>query len=371
MDVTIKNKKSKDESAYVTGANLPGGEGTADVFVKGENDKYVVNKEVLNPGAKTGPKASKVKFNTMNLPIMGTNFQVKIDAGDEETFKGVSNIEALYLENAAEVINSGSSDSTPVVVYDFNGTLEYDENDGFSIVSDNEEKTYIESGDTVCIKPSTEAVAKFAEMSVTLSSELTGTAITTADAIKADGLENYSADANIDVGTTYCDLGDIFNDDTTYIKFVIANDGENDVAVSKPYFIQYNNNLAVELSVGPDEQHPSLLYVTTDGVLLGTLDTSTIIPSEYLIQTMEGTFEPQPETYANPIATTVLSDGVTITTDMNNNVTEEVASGSYAVIVEGAFTGELDSTPVSADVYVVNNSEGTGLIFGVIINPIA
>ena len=52
--ITIKNTKSKDESAYKTGRRLPSGKGT--------------DWNAVNPGATTGGKQSKVKFNTMNLP---------------------------------------------------------------------------------------------------------------------------------------------------------------------------------------------------------------------------------------------------------------------------------------------------------------
>ena len=97
--ITIKNTKSNNELAYKTGRNLPNTKG--------------VDFNVVNPGATTGSKASSVKFNTMNLPIMGSNFQVSIDAGKEREFDNVSNIDAIYMENASAVINEdkGSSDS--------------------------------------------------------------------------------------------------------------------------------------------------------------------------------------------------------------------------------------------------------------------
>lgn len=103
--ITIKNTKSKDELAYQTGMNLSNGEGLASAFIKDNDDKFVSNPDTVNPGAKTGKYGNGKKNNTMNLPLMGTNFQVSVEAGDEKTFDSVSSIQAMFLENAASVIN--------------------------------------------------------------------------------------------------------------------------------------------------------------------------------------------------------------------------------------------------------------------------
>ena len=97
MKITIKNTKSDKESAYKSGANLPNIEG--------------VNWDVVNPGATTGGKPSKTKFNTMNLPMMGTNFQTTIEAGKEKEFDNLTPIQAIFMESASKVINSDGAES--------------------------------------------------------------------------------------------------------------------------------------------------------------------------------------------------------------------------------------------------------------------
>lgn len=111
-NITIKNIKNKDESAHKTGKNLSVGRGCD---VNG-----------LNPGALTGAKASPVKFNTMNLPIRGTNLQVSIDAGDEKTFENISSIDAIYMENASNIINESNNSEEEYIPqhYDFEVVLD-------------------------------------------------------------------------------------------------------------------------------------------------------------------------------------------------------------------------------------------------------
>lgn len=97
-DVAVKNKKSANESAHKTGAFIPNNGG--------------INFNAVNPGATTGAKASTVKFNTMKVPLAGTNLQVTVDAGKEIVLENVSSIEAIAVVSAMETINE--TDDKPV-----------------------------------------------------------------------------------------------------------------------------------------------------------------------------------------------------------------------------------------------------------------
>ena len=142
-DVTIKNTKSKDESAYKTGANLSGGNG--------------VNVNAVNPGALTGKYNDGLKNNTMNLPIRGSNFQVSIDADSEKEFENVSSIDKLFLESASAIINKDSSNSgdkpTPPTPsgnhYDW--TLDVNTETMEFLISDYVEGQQLQEDDTVTV----------------------------------------------------------------------------------------------------------------------------------------------------------------------------------------------------------------------------
>ena len=164
MKIKIKNNKSKKESAYKTGANLPNIEG--------------VNWDVINPGAKTGPKASNTKFNTMSVPMMGTNFQTTIDAGDEKEFDNLTPIQAMFMESAAKTLNEGTTDNggdEPVVEV-ANVELFYDEsNDKLDYTVTGVENFDITSvNDTAIFSINEATVAMFVKEGIELNSGLLG-----------------------------------------------------------------------------------------------------------------------------------------------------------------------------------------------------
>ena len=111
MKITIKNKKSDKESAYKTGINLPNIEG--------------VDWDAVNPGATTGPMKSDTKFNTMSMPMMGTNFQTTIKAGKEKEFDNLTPIEAMYMENVSKTLNEGTTDDESGSDYKYEWILDF------------------------------------------------------------------------------------------------------------------------------------------------------------------------------------------------------------------------------------------------------
>lgn len=115
----ITNILPQDESAYPSGAWAVGGDGVP-LFIKDKDDKYVINPDAVNPGAKTGPYGDGKRNNTLYIPIPRTNFQIKLGAGDfvevvandtleveffkalEGTLKGAVTVETVEAEETEE-----------------------------------------------------------------------------------------------------------------------------------------------------------------------------------------------------------------------------------------------------------------------------
>ena len=105
MEIKVKNPKSDKESAYKTGSNLSQGLG--------------VNPNTANPGALTGKYGNGLKNNTMNLPLMGTNFQVTIKANNNRTFDNISGKDYVFIsQNAAQL--GGSANVQEIVPVEIN-----------------------------------------------------------------------------------------------------------------------------------------------------------------------------------------------------------------------------------------------------------